>query len=166
MKKIFNTITNILLITFLAGTSTIKADEPVTRAPACQIVESYVVKSKSQYTKIDNTVPLRNSLSYTSTLTASASRTKSTSISGSISLSIIEDLLGLNAEISYNSSSSITLSASAPVPAGKTVYVEFGSLYVTTTVQKKRINSDCSTTWLGSPTTATYTYNQYINVRN
>lgn len=164
MKKILS-----ILIAFILGfnslTCNIHANEIEPKAVVCLITEGYAVKSKTTSYKVEHTAVLINDRNYEVPGHAEFSRTVETSISGSLSLELIEDLLGIEAEISAGNSSTLLLSTDPPIPANSTVYVDFGYRYVNANIQWHTRNSDCSITWSGPITTAWYTTESFMRIR-
>ena len=91
-------------------------------------------------------------------------RRKATSISGSLSLDIIEDLLGVSAELSSEVETTTLVYANPTVPAHTTYYVDLGYRYVNAQIQFRTRNQDCSITWSGPITTVFYTTGNYVRI--
>ena len=159
MKQLFRAILVIAMIAFVMPIG-IYADD----IEVCQVMEDYVLVSKSTSTVINTTVTLDNDSNEPQMMQASASRTQYTETSGGISLSIFEELFGVSAEVVSGVERSITISASPVVPPRTTYYVDFGYSRVKGTIRKIRINADCSVTNLNEYE-AEYSTGPYIRVR-
>lgn len=164
MKRILSILVSFVLCLNVFNYD-IFANEIKPTAVVCEIIEGYAVKSKTTSYNIEHTAVLINDRNYEVYGHAEFSRTVETSISGSINLELIEDLLGLEAEIASGNSSTLLLSTDPPIPAKSTVYVDFGYRYVNASIQWQTRNSDCSITWSGPITTAWYTTESFMRIR-
>ena len=162
MKRLISIFLTLMLI---VGTTsiTVFADDD---APVCQVTEGWSVLEKETWNEIDKTVTLNNNVGWSNYMKAEAYRTAYTEVSGGVELTLIESLLGVKAELGSGETKSILVNANTLVPAYTTVYVDIGSSYVRGVVQRYRINSDCSKTYLGNKYSATYTYGPYVEIRD
>lgn len=141
----------------------IKASDD-TRAVVCPVESGYGVKSMEEYVIFDTVTAVQNATSTEQTFLVSDTRTVSTSYSGSLDFEIIEDLLGISAEIKYSDSTEESISLNVIVPKNTTNYAAIGSMYVEAEIQYFTINSDCSRTWSGTVYSTTYTYGDYVGI--
>ena len=142
-----------------------KANDVEPAAVVCPLIEGYAVKSKTSSYKIEHTAELKNDKDFEVPGHAEFSRTVETTVSGNVKLELIEDLLGVEAEISAGESSTVLVSADPPIPPHSTVYVDFGYRYVSAKIQWQTQNLDCSITWSGPITSVMYTTITYVNIR-
>lgn len=164
MKKLFIFILNACICSLFFSTSILAYDDEVSpAAQVCPITQDYVLVRKTVSSKVQYTDELINELNTAQPMEAHFSRTVQTSASAGVNIELVEDLIGLEAELSIVGSTTKTLSATPTVPANSTVYVDFGYKYVQSTIKIQTINSDCSLSYSG-PISVFYTYGSYIRI--
>lgn len=107
------------------------------------------VDTKTIYTRWDDTSKYVNNTNYTQTGSVSLSRQKSSSfgVTGSVEIKKVIAKVGISAELTTNSSQTVTKTQTATVPPKTTINARFGSELVRGRSRMRYVKDDCSSTY-------------------